>query len=129
MIEGAVATVYVEDMEQSVDFYTDALGLRLAERYGDQYALVDAGGGFHVGLRISTEHSPPFGKVGSMTIGFQVSEPIDQVKERLEDEGVEFSSGILGGTKAAVRLAFFSDPDGNRLYLMETAAVRADFDS
>lgn len=119
MIEGGIVTFYIEDMEQSIDFYTEALGLTLIERFADHYALVDAGAGLMLGLRMTSERSPPSGKVGSITVGFHVTKPLETVKEHLEDEGVEFLTGILEGPGGAVRMAFIKDPDGNRLYLIE----------
>ncbi len=119
MIEGGIVTLYIEDMEQSIDFYTEALGLTLVERFADHYALVDAGAGLTLGLRMTSERSPPSGKIGSITVGFQVTEPLEMVKEALEDEGVEFITDILVGPGGGVRMAFIKDPDGNRLYLIE----------
>jgi len=45
MIRGGNATIYVTDMDRSVAFYTETLGLRLAFRAGDHWAGIDAGTG------------------------------------------------------------------------------------
>ena len=50
MITGGNATVFVSDMDNAVRFYTEVLGLRLTNRFGDHWATVDAGKGLTIGL-------------------------------------------------------------------------------
>jgi catechol 2,3-dioxygenase-like lactoylglutathione lyase family enzyme len=42
VINGGTATFYVADLDRSVAFYTETLGLRLAFRAGGHLASVDA---------------------------------------------------------------------------------------
>ena len=117
MIAGALATVYVSDMDRAVRFYTETLGLRLAYRFGNHWASVDAGRGTMIGLHPATPHSPG-GRRGSISIGLEVTEPIERVVETLAARGVTFD-GPITDDKAG-RFAPLSDPDGNPLYLFET---------
>ncbi len=120
MLRTGIATVYVSDMDRAVRFYTETLGLNLTRRIGSEWAEVDAGGGFGIGLHPhgGDQHTPPPGASGSISIGFEVDEPLDSVVEKLKSRGVRFHGPIVNDDP--VRLAFFGDPDGNALYLCET---------
>ncbi len=51
MISGGNATVFVSNMDASVRFYTEVLGLKLTNRrFGNSWATVDAGKGLTIGL-------------------------------------------------------------------------------
>lgn len=118
MISGGQATVYVSDMDRSVEFYTGTLGLKLTMRAGDHFAMVDAGQGFTIGLHPAGPKSPSPGSVGGIQIGFGIDRPIQDEVTRLSGAGVRFSGPIVDDNQ--VRLAFFADPDGTPLYLVET---------
>ena len=115
MINGGNATIYVADMDRSVAFYAETLGLRLAFRAGDHWASIDAGAGLTLGLHPAGARTP--GVVGAVTVGFQVDEPIEQVVASLRDRGVVFRGPV--DDQGFLKLAFFTDPDGNELYLGE----------
>ena len=117
MLAGALATVYVSDMDRAVRFYTETLGLRLAYRFGDHWASVDAGKGTMIGLHPASPQTPA-GRRGSIAIGLEVTEPIERVVETLAARGVRFD-GPITDDKAG-KFAPLSDPDGNPLYLFET---------
>ncbi len=118
LIQGGVATVFVKDMDRAVTFYTEALGLRLAFRAGDHWASIDAGKGFQIGLHPAGEKSPPAGMAGGVQIGLNISGRMEDAIRDLESRGLSFPAGIKddGG---GIRLAFFTDPDGNELYICE----------
>ncbi|WP_175558696.1 VOC family protein [Arthrobacter sp. ok362] len=120
MIKGGNATIYVSDMDRSVQFYTEILGLRLAFRAGNHWAGIDAGGGLQLGLHPAGPRSPVPGTPGAITVGFGVDEPIEKVVSTLESHGVLFHGSIIDD--GPVKLAFFTDPDGNELYLAEERA-------
>ncbi len=117
MLKSGNATVFVSDMNRAVAFYTQTLGLRLNKRFGDDWAEVGIEGEITIGLHPSGPKSPKPGSRGAISIGFLVSEPLDSVVTRLMAEGARFSGPIVDDD--AVRLAHFSDPDGNELYLCE----------
>jgi catechol 2,3-dioxygenase-like lactoylglutathione lyase family enzyme len=117
VIQGGNATIYVSDMQRSVDFYTGVLGLRLLFRADDHWAQLDAGGGLAIGLHPASDHSPTPGTPGGITVGLSVDIPIDEAVAALTAHGVHVHGPIPGG--GGVALAFFADPDGNPLYLAE----------
>lgn len=119
MIDGGMAMIYVGDLEQSLDFYTDTLNLTLLQRFSDDFAILEAGPDLKIGLRQANQYSPQPGARGAISIGFSLDEPIEDARRRLEDLGVEFVGPIRGNEDAPVRITFFQDPDGTRLYFQE----------
>ena len=120
MIEGGTPTIYVSNMDRAVEFYTEVLGLRLISRYGDEWASVDVGKGLTLGLHPAAERMGAPGTLGSINIGLNVTQSIDDVVRTLESRGVTFDGPIQGDTNGSIRLAFFGDPDGNSLDLCES---------
>jgi len=116
MIDGGNATIYVTDMDRAVAFYTETLGLDLVYRAGEHWASVTAGG-FEIGLHPAGAHTPAAGTTGAVTVGLSVDEPIDRVVAVLLARGVTFRGPVVDD--GPVKLAFFTDPDGNELYLAE----------
>ncbi len=119
MIHGGVATIFVSQMDRAVSFYTETLGLDLVHRSGDHWASVDAGAGLMLGLHPMSEHGPKPGVRGSISVGLNVTDPIDEVVATLKGRGVKFRGAIQEDAEGGIRLAFFGDPDGNDLYLCE----------
>jgi catechol 2,3-dioxygenase-like lactoylglutathione lyase family enzyme len=117
-IEGGVATVFVRSMDEAVRFYTETLGLALQFRAGDHWAQVDAGQGFLIGIHPAGDGANP-GASGGVQIGLSVNRPIAEVVSGLQERGVAFDGGVIDD--GPVKLAFFKDPDGNVLYLVETS--------
>ena len=115
-ITGGMPTVFVGNMDAAVRFYTEALGLKLLERYGDHWASIDCGRGLTIGLHPASAQNPA-GRVGSITIGFRASEPIREAVATLKARGVVFRGDIIDD--AQLFIANFQDPDGNRFYLAE----------
>jgi len=115
-ISGALPTIFVNDMDAAVSFYTEALGLKLLERYGNHFASIDCGHGVTIALHPASEQNPA-GRAGSITIGFRTSDPIRDTVATLKSRGVVFRGDVVDD--AQVLLAHFLDPDGNPLYLAE----------
>jgi catechol 2,3-dioxygenase-like lactoylglutathione lyase family enzyme len=120
MISGGSPTVFVSDMNRAVRFYTEALGLKIAYRAGDHFAMIDAGGGLQIGLHPPASNAGAPGTRGSIQIGLNVAD-IDAAVGTLQSRGVTFDlhDGRPVRDDGAVRLAFFTDPDGNDLYLCQ----------
>ena len=112
MIKDANVTVMVSDMEKAVQFYTNTLGLKLKSRYGNEFAQVMAPG-TTIALHPISQNGPKPGHSDAISIGFAVDD-LDKAIAELKGKGVQFSR-ISDDTQ--VRLAFFTDPDGNPLYL------------
>ena len=58
-----------------------------------------------------------------MPIAFRVAD-VDEARQKLEAEGVEFPDGTIDS--GVCHMAFFSDPDGNTLQLHHRYAPFAD---
>jgi catechol 2,3-dioxygenase-like lactoylglutathione lyase family enzyme len=99
MFSGGNVTVYVSDMDRAVRFYSETLGLKLAYRFGDHWASVEAGRGLTIGLHPASAQMPA-GRKGSM-----------------EAKGVKFHGASNEGKAGA--FVGFEDPDGNQLYLAQ----------
>ncbi|MDA4114572.1 MAG: VOC family protein [Thaumarchaeota archaeon] len=115
MITSGNVTVLVSDLARSVGFYTETLGLELKVRYGENYAEV-AVEGLTVALHPPVKDGASHGGSQSLSVGFAVPD-LRAAVEELKEKGVSFSRIAEDGF---VKLAFFSDPDGNPLYLAET---------
>jgi catechol 2,3-dioxygenase-like lactoylglutathione lyase family enzyme len=116
MIYGGNATIYVSNMDNAIRFYTDVLGLKLTNRYGDHWATVQAGKSLLIGLHPWKQNVPKPGTNGSVQIGLVLSPdlPIDAYAERLRRHGVEVS-GII--ESEAGNYINFVDQDGNSIYV------------
>src|SRR3954466_9777241 len=114
MFSSGNITLYVSNMDRAVRFYTETLGLRLAYRFSDHWASVEAGKGLTIGLHPASAEMPA-GRKGSMAIGLELSGDIHEAVRALETKGVRFH-GIVNEGKAG-SFAGFEDPDGNQLYL------------
>jgi len=108
-------TVMVGDMKRAIKFYTDTLGLKLAANYGDQFAQVEAPGTI-IALHPTSKGGPRPGNSERLSIGFAVDN-LDKAMAELKSKGVQFSNVT---DDAQVKLAFFTDADGNPLYLSQS---------
>jgi catechol 2,3-dioxygenase-like lactoylglutathione lyase family enzyme len=116
-IQDANVTIMVTDMKRAIRFYVEVLGLELKANYGDHYAQV-ASPGVMIGLHPMTKEDSQPGKSGSISIGFGVESLAGGIAD-LKAKGVTFSRVVEDGP---TKLALFTDPDGNPLYLSETAS-------
>ena len=120
-ITGAMPTLFVSNMDKSIRFFTDTMGLALKERYGDHWASIDCGGGVTIGLHPASA-TDPSSRAGTMSIGFRTTGAIRESVEQLKSRGVVFRGDVLDDTE--VRLANFTDPDGHLLYITEVRKER-----
>jgi catechol 2,3-dioxygenase len=111
---------WTSDMDRSVAFYRDVLGLSLVRRDGGNWAVFDAGGRMFA-LHGAVEGRPV--KPGGATAVFSVDD-LDEAMARLGEHGVEFGhQGEVGGY---ARFASFDDPDGNTVQIIEYARPQAE---
>jgi catechol 2,3-dioxygenase-like lactoylglutathione lyase family enzyme len=115
MFSSGNVTVFVTNMDRAVKFYTETLGLKLAYRFGDNWASVELGKGLTIGLHPASAESPK-GR-GGMAIGLELTGSIEDAMSRLEAKGVRFGNVVNEGK--AGKFAHFEDPDGNLLYIAE----------
>src|SRR5215469_6575544 len=116
MLTNGIATIFVTDMDRSVRFYTEILGMRLNQRYGNEWAQVEAGR-LVIGLHPASGKNPA-GRDGSITLGFTLSTKIDDAVAKLQQKGVKFRGAITEEANAG-KIVYFEDPDGNSMYLIE----------
>lgn len=116
MITGGNATLYVSSVSASVKFYTETLGLKLLAHYDEHWATVRAGESLTLGLHPKREGSSS--DHGSIEIGLEVEEPIDDAVARLSAAGVRFSGDVKRTPNG--NFVSFRDPDGHPFYLWET---------
>jgi catechol 2,3-dioxygenase-like lactoylglutathione lyase family enzyme len=116
MINGGNATVYVSNMDTAIRFYTDVLGLKLTNRFGNHWATVQAGTTLVIGLHPWSAKYPRPGTKGAVQIGLVVSrdEPLNDLAARLRKHGVEVSDVI---ESQEANYIHFTDPDGNPIYV------------
>ena len=145
MIKGVHHTcITVSDLEQSIAFYRDVLGLEVvmteeSERSGDdrskalgvakakvKLAILRAGQAQVELIQYVTAKGRAYDRsnndVGAMHIAFQV-EDIDTVYQRMLDAGVRFTSPpatIPAGPMKGWRWTYFFDPDGVSLEIIQT---------
>ena len=102
--------VMVSNMDNAVEFYSVKLGLELKNRYGNHYAEIQAPG-LMIGLHPASEKI----SIGNnLSIGFGVIN-FDKTIENLNAKGIEFTIE----QDDWIRLAYFTDPDNNQLFLAE----------
>jgi predicted enzyme related to lactoylglutathione lyase len=115
-IGGLTTSVYVSNMDRAVNFYSEALGLTLLSRIGNEWAQLATAEGGSIGLH---QAQPPTtvtpGTTGAINIEFRASDDLESAVSSLKSYGVPFVTNIVNYEH--VRLIACSDPDGNRLFL------------
>lgn len=111
---GPIDHVYywTRDMDASVAFYRDVVGLTLVRRDGNEWAEFEAGP-----VRLALHGSDEPSARGGGTIVFRVDD-LDGTRWVLEQRGADFSEHV-GEVEGFARFATFHDPDGNPLQIIE----------
>src|SRR6185436_19917635 len=111
------AGLRVENLEASIAFYRDVLGLTLLA-HGDDWAHLEAGNSalFELLSGGKAAHAPKTAEQQPLVLGLRV-ENLDQTVAQLKQKGVNFISPI--GEYENTRWAHFADPEGNRLEIKE----------
>jgi catechol 2,3-dioxygenase-like lactoylglutathione lyase family enzyme len=115
MFSNGNATIFVSDMDRSVNFYTKILGLKLAQRFGNHWASVE-GGKLTIGLHPASSENPA-GRNGSTVIGLELIGNIEDAIATLREQGVKFRGAVSQDN--AGKTAYFEDPDGHLLYMIQ----------
>jgi predicted enzyme related to lactoylglutathione lyase len=121
MITGGNATVFVSNMDRAVQFYVEVLGLKLTNRFGDNWATVEAGKGLTIGLHPASDKYPAPGTKGGIMLGMEVEGAIEKVVATLGKKGVQFKDSVI--RSEAGNFVHLADPDGNEIYLWEVNPV------
>jgi predicted enzyme related to lactoylglutathione lyase len=117
MISGGNATIIVADMDKSIRFYTEVLGLKLTNRFGNDWATVSAGEGLTIGIHPASPKYPQPGTKGSVLLGLEIDVPMEKALSRLAGYGVDVKGSVVRSEPG--NFVHLEDPDGNEIYLWE----------
>lgn len=119
------AHLKVSDLERSIAFYRDVIGLDLMQRYGTQAAFMSAGG-YHHHLGLNTWESrggprPPRGTTGLYHVAFLFPDraALGRAIANVAEKGVKLTGAADHGVSEAV---YLDDPDGNGIELYRDRA-------
>ena len=120
----AVTNLAVKDVDRSKAFFTDTLGLEEVGGKGDDMIFLKSGDSV---IKIYESEYAGTNKADAVT--WQVDN-VGQEVEALRDKGVTFDHYEIPGMEldgdihvgGGVNIAWFKDPDGNILNLVEEAA-------
>src|SRR5262245_2103813 len=108
-----ITMITVSDMDRSVRFYRDILGLKLRFQSPD-WSEFDTGGTTRALHGGGKPQSAPQGReqvAGTASIGFNV-EDVDKLYEELKTKGVRSVMPPTERSGEGIRLTVFLDPDG-----------------
>lgn len=112
---------YVRDLEKSVSFYQNVVGLDLAGRiFGGRAAMLTGGIAHHELLLIEVGAAPgplPGKRIGLYHVGWKVGENLDdlrQARDRIKTHGYDIE-GMSDHTVS--QSLYLRDPDGNEIEL------------
>ncbi len=112
-------SLYVTDIDTTVEFYEKALGLTLHSRHEGRHAFFRCGRGMLLLFVADVTnrqggHVPPHGTRGAGHVAFAVSEgELEKWRIRLQNHGVEIEADVSWGD--AGQSLYFRDPSGNSL--------------
>ncbi len=114
------AHLKVSDLERSVAFYRDIIGMHVTARFGDKAAFMSFDG-YHHHLGLNVWHSagatpPPHGHTGLFHVAFVLPDrkALGQAIARVRAAGHVLSGAADHGVSEAV---YLDDPDGNGIEL------------
>lgn len=117
MISGGNATIIVANMDNSIRFYTEVLGLKLTNRFGNDWATVSAGEGLTIGIHPASTMYPRPGTKGAIILGLDIDLPVEKAVALLADRGVAVKGSVVRSEPG--NFVHLEDPDGNEIYLWE----------
>ena len=97
--------------------------IHVTNRFGNDWATVEAGKGLTIGLHPASPKYPPPGTKGGIMLGLEIDEPIESVVAHLGKKGVQVKGFIVKDEPGS--FAHLEDPDGNEIYLWEVKGQAA----
>jgi catechol 2,3-dioxygenase-like lactoylglutathione lyase family enzyme len=114
-------TVPVTDVERSKQFYAETLGLPWINEGSQQWPEFQLGENVSLYLMNPTNIGQTFQGPHTAHIALRVPD-VAETRRELEGRGVRFEGDVLD--TGVCHMAFFKDPDGNRLMLHRRYAPR-----
>ncbi|MGF7009377.1 VOC family protein [Aminobacter sp. BE322] len=117
----AIANIAVRDLGRAKNFYIGTLGLSEVEAMGDEVAVLKSGS-----TLVNVYRSDYAGTNKATAVTWAVGGDIDRLVKELKTKGISFEHYDLPETKREgdihvfgdIRVAWFKDPDGNILNLI-----------
>lgn len=117
--------IRVKDLDRSVRFYTEVIGLReqrraVLEKAAATLVFISDEEGHHA-IELTFNHDGRDYELGNQFGHFAFGVPdLDAARDELARHGVEFSRGPYQVREGGSRIAFIRDPDGVELELIES---------
>lgn len=119
MITGTdFVNLYTRDLAKAEEFYGEVLGLPVLKRYGQMPGIEYETGNLTIAILQSEDFGIPFSASGQH-LALRV-EDAAAARAELEAKGVEFAADTMDS--GVCHMAFFEDPDGNKLMLHQRYA-------
>ena len=120
--------VIVSDMQRSVEFYRDTLGIPLKFQSPDWTEFVTGTTTLALHSGEMKAAAPPAGdsskQAGTCSIGFNVDD-VDKTYEELKGKGIHFVMPPMQRADQGIKLAVCLDPDGLPISFAQTIAQTA----
>ena len=118
----AVANVAVKNLDAAKRFYADTLGLREVDGQGEEVAVFKSGN-----TMLNVYRSQYAGTNQATAVTWAVGDQLEDMVSRLKAKGVKFEHYDFPGMErrgdvhvgGGVKVAWFKDPDGNILNLID----------
>ncbi|WP_373484688.1 VOC family protein [Acetobacterium malicum] len=112
-------TVTVKDLDESIRFYTDIVGLTLDSRRpaGPNMELAFLGDGETKLELVCNQAVSEFSIGASISLGFEVAS-LDQTMAALNEKGIALHSGPFQPAPH-IKFCFITDPNGLKIQLLE----------
>jgi catechol 2,3-dioxygenase-like lactoylglutathione lyase family enzyme len=113
--------LYSQDLERSIRFYGETLGLQRNERAHEDWPEFETGN--VTILLIDPKNTGSEFSPHKASIALRVAD-VDEAKRKLEADGIEFHGDALDS--GVCQMAFFEDPDGNAITIHRRYAPYSD---
>ena len=117
-------SIFVNDMDESIDFYTKKLGLKLLDKQhyegNANMAFVGRDWNAYIELVFDLEEHEPY-SIGNRYehLALEVDGDLPKLVERLKSEGVKLIKGPTKSPGGTRWIAFVEDPNGIPVELLE----------